>query len=701
MATERSLATLLRSLQIASEPQDAFALLPTSTSFLAMLTNHLNVTLLSSQLLSSPAIWDHRVDLHTCRRILSVFNTAAIGILQNEASDEPRAPYTKRGLDREAWVKAVINGADEKSPRWRHVLLLGGVLLGFEGQNRQGLSHSLRSKVERALVRATGLALEENISLDGIGGYAITMVLNYTFELLSDWHRSQINYDRVLPIMIQATFFSNEGLGSAYFVGAIDREIVEGRVSKKFGWAATSATYQNVQEISSRPLIASLGPLSRLIAHAMENVTDPNIVSDGMSSINDFVRTLLVQWRQNKLSEVDPSEEAEFLDADSLKSTIPDLLRLLRSIMFSAVIILRAVLGRVLNDRVLAAGSVAPFIAVQSLHILRNLYFITSRTGQTSSSQYSFVNLVAIDILAQYPELAENFLRTIKPIELGQIPPHPLERCLDLFFLNTSEHFALILPPLANEELIIAAATPYLAAGGNNHLLEIFEAAHSVVLAVFSAPQNADITAKHLPFYVDNLFAVYPQNLSVRQFRLAFKSVVRIAAPPSPLSNTQPLLAATLLELAHERALTASSTLLPPSTQSSSIENALETPPAPLSEKSGIILAMIDSFPCLLVEDLEEFLPLTARLIHTLPSGDEAAQSVRRTCIERFWEVLSNGEMDVERANFCVIWWSSRGGRELLLFGEDHQGGFIGQQQEEEVVMSGGLVDVVPRESKL
>lgn len=180
---------------------------------------------------------------------------------------------------------------------------------------------------------------------------------------------------------------------------------------------------------------------------------------------------------------------------------------------------------------------------------------------------------------------------------------------------------------------------------------------------------------------------------------------MRIAAPPSPLSNTQPLLAATLLELALERALTASSTLLPPSTQSST-ENALETPPVPLSEKSGIILAMIDSFPCLLVEDLQEFLPLTARLIHTLPSGDEAAQNVRRTCIERFWEVLSNGEMDVERANFCVIWWSSRGGRELLLFGEDHQNGLIGQQQqqqqqEEEVVMSGGLVDVLPRENKL
>lgn len=508
------------------------SLLPTATTFLAVLTNHLNVTLLSSQLLSSPAIWDHQIDLHTCRRVLSVFNTAAIGILQNESSEDPRAPYARRGLSRDAWVKAVINGADEKSPRWRHVLLLGGVLLGFESQNRQGLSRNLRRKVESALVRATNLALQENPALDGFGGYAITMVLNYTFELLSDLHRDQIHYDQLLPRMIHVMFFSSEeGLGSAYFLGAVDREIVEARVSKKFVWSPTSTTYKNVKDISSRPLIASLGPLSRLIAHAMENVKDPDIVAGAMTSLNDFVRTLLVQWRQNKLSEVDPSEETEFLDAESLKVTIPDLWKLLRPIMFSAVIILRAVLGRVLNDRTLATGNgmyfvsifvtlarmtkttltghtVAPFIAIQSLHILRNLYFVTSRTGQASSSQYSFVNLVAIDILAQYPDLAENFLRTIKPIEMGQIPPHPLERCLDLYFLNTCEHFALVVSPLANEELIIAAATPYLAAGGNNHLLEIFEAAHSVVLAAFSAPQNATITAKHLPFYVDNLFAV-------------------------------------------------------------------------------------------------------------------------------------------------------------------------------------------------
>lgn len=150
----------------------------------------------------------------------------------------------------------------------------------------------------------------------------------------------------------------------------------------------------------------------------------------------------------------------------------------------------------------------APYLCMQSLHILRNLYFISSRTGQTGSSQQNFVFLAAIDILSQYPDLAENFLRSIKPSDIGQIPDHPVERCLDLFFLNTAEHFPLILSSEASEELLLSAAFPYLAAGANSLLLEIFEAAHSLVLVVFAIPHNAELAAKHLPFYIENLFAV-------------------------------------------------------------------------------------------------------------------------------------------------------------------------------------------------
>lgn len=85
---------------------------------------------------------------------------------------------------------------------------------------------------------------------------------------------------------------------------------------------------------------------------------------------------------------------------------------------------------------------------------------------------------------------------------------HPLDRVQDLFFLNAAEHFTAVLTPRTNEELLIATASPYLVAGGNPHLLPIFEAAHSIMLAVFAGIQGVDLTTKHLPFYVDALFKV-------------------------------------------------------------------------------------------------------------------------------------------------------------------------------------------------
>jgi hypothetical protein len=80
------------------------------------------------------------------------------------------------------------------------------------------------------------------------------------------------------------------------------------------------------------------------------------LVAVVVGSLTEFARTLMVQWLQNKLSEIDPSEEVEFLEEESRKSTIPVLWRLLRTSMFSLVIMLRAVLGRVLNDPVLASS---------------------------------------------------------------------------------------------------------------------------------------------------------------------------------------------------------------------------------------------------------------------------------------------------------------------------------------------------------
>ena len=326
----------------------------------------------------------------------------------------------------------------------------------------------------------------------------------------------------------------------------------------------------------------------------------------------------------------------------------------------------------------LTPDAAAPKLATQSLQILRSLYFISTRTGSASFSQYSFVYLTSMDILAIYPIQANAFLHANRPAELSNVPQHPLDRCLDLFFLNTSEHFTLVIPSQASEELLVAAATPYLAAGGNNNLLPIFEAAHSVMLAVFSAPQNADLTKRHLPFYIDALFAVFPHNLSARQFRLAFKTLLRLTSPPATLASSEPMLSATLLELLHDRARKASTTPLPrpPTDQASQAE-----PPIDLSEQAVFTLTIIDALIHLPLDLLDEWLPLSAELVNRIEDG-----SMREYCKEHFWHVLVGGEMDPDRSGVCHAWWSTRGGREMLLYGRD-------MIADDNANMSGALLD--------
>ena len=309
---------------------------------------------------------------------------------------------------------------------------------------------------------------------------------------------------------------------------------------------------------------------------------------------------------------------------------------------------------------------------MQSLQILRDTYFIAHRLGLSSSSQYTFVHFTAIDILSRYQAQSENFLESIRSPEIGRVPPHPLDRINDLFFLNTAEHFTLTLPPRASQDLLFNAAMPYVDPQGDPRLGEIYEAAHSVMLAILAAPQNAEVATRNVPFYVETLLQSFPKPLNPRQFRLALKSVVRLAAPPSLIAVSMPLMQAIVLDLLRERMDSASEDLLPP------MEDVpLEGSP-PLSEKSVLLLSIIDCLNFLPVPLLEEWLPAAAELLHKIGNPGQKQQ-----CQQRLWDTLSNGEMDVERAATCVAWWTSRGGRELVLFGE--------QPEEQEYAMSGAL----------
>jgi len=180
--------------------------------------------------------------------------------------------------------------------------------------------------------------------------------------------------------------------------------------------------------------------------------------------------------------------------------------------------------------------------------------------------------------------------------------------------------------------------------------------------------------------------------LSARQFRLAFKTVIQVTAPPSPLANSQPMLPSILLEVVRDRALNAPTTPITPTAGNSSSSD-MDTS-LPLSAQAVLTLALIDSLSFLRVEDLEDWLPLTAELINTI-----ADRTMRHACVDRFWEALSVGEMDVDRAHCCVNWWSTQGGRELVLFGAEPPGAEV-KAEEIGPFMSGAVGGVAP-ESKL
>src|SRR5690606_33749694 len=144
---------------------------------------------------------------------------------------------------------------------------------------------------------------------------------------------------------------------------------------------------------------------------------------------------------------------------------------------------------------------------------------------------------------------------------------------------------------------------------------------------------------------IDKLFSSFPQYISPRQFRVAFKTVMRIVSPPFPVSATNPELSEVLLEMLRFRAAGADGAPLPPP-----VDATAEGEP-PVSEQSALVLALVDALPFLPLPLVEGWLAITAETV-----GMIADPGLRLHVRKRFWEVLESGELDVGRASLAVSW---------------------------------------------
>jgi hypothetical protein len=328
---------------------------------LTSLNNPLNITLLTSQLLSAPALWSRSNALTSSLSFMSVFHSAAIKCHQRELADRESQgtpatirPHVESYLPLHEWITAVLKGADQRSAPDHHLLAIGGLIVGLAAQDNDFMSSNIAYTLRSAFVKAVNLALLEAPADDDAAHGTICLALNHVFTHLSDVDRSALDYDRLLPVLMTSTFHSSHGLRSGYFLGAADADLQQ-ISNQQFNWPSASPSYQQIESILKSPLISSLGPLSRLIAHTIDRVRDPWLVQSAVDDLSDFSRRLGTQWRQNKLSEIDASEESVFLHEEARSSTVPTLWRLLRSTLFAIVIILRSATGRVVGNAALAA----------------------------------------------------------------------------------------------------------------------------------------------------------------------------------------------------------------------------------------------------------------------------------------------------------------------------------------------------------
>ncbi|KAJ4391230.1 hypothetical protein N0V93_004847 [Gnomoniopsis smithogilvyi] len=688
MPADHLLNQVLADFQTTHDERQTDRLFGTTLTLLTELTNPLNLSLLTSQFLTAPAIW-HRhapdADLlrSTCLRVLSVFNTAAIHVRRNELENADKqhalsfgitaSPAVGGGLRSEAWARAVVKGADERSSRWQHLLVLAGIFMGFEGNGRQSLSGSMRRTLEGAVVTAANLALHSLDREPPVASAAIVLALNWAFSLMSHAAKEGVDCDALLPLAVQA-MVGEAGYQGGFFLGSIGPDVKQ--VDQRLDWQEMSGSFMAIKSLESNPLVETAGPLSNLIAYSVEKAKDHRLALQAQDDILAFTSTLLAQWWSVKLSDVELSDEGVVLTENTLQTTWPVLWRLLTHILFAVVAILRSVTARSLLDPRMSNDLMGPIIAAKTLHIYRNLYFISTR-GNDTFQAYTFSYLTAIDVLARHSEPSIAFLRDVAPSSPGSTPTHALPKTLDLFYLNTAEHLPLNVPPEACEDLIVRPATVYLSHGAPHSklMMQLFEAAHSAVLSVLSCPQNGPIAVKMAAFYAETLLTSFPAKISPRQFRLAFSTLMQILSPPFPVSATRPDLAETLLEMVHFRVPQAGQIPLP-ATQ----DQSLSAPP-PMSEQSALALTLIDALPFLSLAIVEDWMNLAAGALHEV--SDPILRDVAK---HRFWEILGSGEMDVERAAIGVAWWGTKGGRELVLFGP---GGAMAQ----EPLMSGALVD--------
>lgn len=325
-------------------------LLTSATTLLTLLTNPSNVALLTNQILSAPAIWSPSISLETLAQIINVYSSASTHLSSREDASHPsRRIESPRRLDLEDWIAAVLKGTNEEIIPARQVLVLAGLLYGCQSRGRHKQTGRLRTALQEALINAVNVSLQDKLHKNAITDLGLVIALSQVFEFLEKEQKVILDHNSLLPMLGWAIFLSDHGLHQGYFLSAVDADVLEGP-AKKLNWSTNSHSYRRIQSVAASPIVTALGSLSQLMAFSIACASETFRISRMLQDLVEFSTSLCIQWRQNKLSEIDGSEEVDFLTDKTLRTPLPLLWRILRSGLYTIVSILTAYTGRLLGE---------------------------------------------------------------------------------------------------------------------------------------------------------------------------------------------------------------------------------------------------------------------------------------------------------------------------------------------------------------
>ncbi|KAG0215402.1 hypothetical protein BGX28_010107 [Mortierella sp. GBA30] len=294
-------------------------------------------------------------------------------------------------------------------------------------------------------------------------------------------------------------------------------------------------------------LFSEMGRIARTLATLIEGMSDWGQIEDILQRMHSFAINLHVDWGRCGLSQTDSFIERREADAGLDPETAKAmgmLFQVFKTVLFAYTMIFGSVVEKSSSDPV-PAGDISRMDYLM-LESFAYLYFITYKLGPGGFQVHEdlitaiLTRMVVAEglTLVQHQQeqqqqehnddstiqrhvLLNKTLKAMMPrAELGFHDPVMESRTL--FFMNILERSMIAIDEQFLENLLLPMVYPYLL---KNDQRDLFESAHSVVMAVFLTRKR--IAKNVAPFYSNLLLQHFPQEINIDQLRAAFTTMIR------------------------------------------------------------------------------------------------------------------------------------------------------------------------------